>query len=82
MYKYKSLQGEIPYGLISRSCFYSPNLITVDPLEPDIRDLSKSHNYEVMTSLLLEGKYPIEPFKWGLPALQIWMFLASQWLET
>ena len=24
--------GEVPYGLLSRSCFYYPNLITVAPL--------------------------------------------------
>ena len=27
-----------------------------------------------------EAEYPMEPFEWGLPAVQI-LFLASPWLE-
>ena len=34
--------------------------------------MSKSCDYEVMTSLPPEAEYPVEPFQWGLPAVQIW----------
>ena len=37
----------------------------------------KSCNYEVMTSLPPEAEYPMDPFEWGWPDAQIWMFLAS-----
>ena len=30
-----------------------------------------------MMSLPPEGEFAMEPFEWGLPAVQIWMFLAS-----
>ena len=62
--------GEVPYGLLSGSCFYSPNLITVTPLWRWWSHYELMTNgitdYELMTSLLTE--YRIEPFKWGLPA--------------
>ena len=38
------------------------------------RDLSKSCDYEVMTSPPPEAEYPMESFEWGLPAVQIWYF--------
>ena len=28
--------GEVPYGLLSKSCFYCPNLITVVPRDKTI----------------------------------------------
>ena len=66
--------GEVPYGLLSRSCFYCPNLITVAPVTRDKGDLTKSHDYEVMMSLPPDVEYPIEPFEWGLLAAQVWCF--------
>ena len=33
-----------------------------------------SHDYELMTSLPPEAEYPMEPFRWCLPAVQIWCF--------
>ena len=42
------------------------------------RDLSG--DYELMTSLLPEVEYPMEPFQWCLSGLNL-MFLASPWLE-
>ena len=42
--------------------------------------MPKSHDYKVMTSLTSEAKYPMEPFEWGLPAVQIWYFyLLHDW---
>ena len=29
--------------------------------------MSKSHEYEVMTSVPPDARYPKEPFEWGLP---------------
>ena len=66
--------GEVPYELLWRSCFYCPNLITVARVARDIGDLSKSHDYDVMISLAPDAEYPIEPFEWGLPAIQVWCF--------
>ena len=71
--------GELPYGLLSRSCFYCPNLITVASLE--IKRLVKVMwlwGNDVTTS-------------WGrLPNVTLWMrftccpnliLLASSWPE-
>ena len=65
--------GEVPYGLLSRSWFYYPNLIKVSPVTRD-RDSSKSHYYETMTSLPPEAEDPIESLEWSLPDVQIWCF--------
>ena len=62
--------GEVPYRLLSRSCFYCPNLITVASITRDKRDLSKSHDYEVIMSLPLDVEYLTETFEWGLLAVQ------------
>ena len=34
--------GEVPYGLLSRSCFYCSNLITVAPVTRD-KEICQSH---------------------------------------
>ena len=70
---------EVSYGLLPRSWFYCPNLITVAPETRD-RDLSKSCEYGVMTSFPSEEGYPIEPFEWGLPCCLNLMLLAFPWL--
>ena len=57
-----SHNGEVPHGLLSRSCYYLPHL-------------PKSRIYKVMMSLAPEAEYPMEPFEWGLPAVKILMFL-------
>ena len=61
--------GEVPYRLLSTSCFYCPNLVIVAPVTRDKGDLSKSHDYEVMMSLPSDVEYPIELFEWGLCAV-------------
>ena len=33
-----------------------------------------SCDYELMTLLLFEEEYPMQPFQWCLPAVQIWCF--------
>ena len=45
-------------------------MITVAPVTRD-EDLSKSHDYEVMTSLPPDLENQTEPFEWGLPAVQV-----------
>ena len=62
------------YGFLSRSCSYCPNLIAVAPVTRD-RDLSKPHDYEVIMLVPPEVGYPMEPFEWGLPDIQIWCLL-------
>ena len=39
---FTSPNGEVPYGLLSRSCFYYLNLITVAPVTRDI-EICQSH---------------------------------------
>ena len=58
------------FPFVPSVCFYCPNLITVAPVTRD-RDLSKSRDYEVITSVPPEAEYPVEPFERGLPAVQI-----------
>ena len=45
--------------------------------------MSKSHEYEVMISVLPEAGYPIEPFEWSLHTVQIWcVCLLQDWRLT
>ena len=67
---------EVPFGLMSRNCFYCPNLIQLDPMTRD-KEICQSHTNEVMVSVTPKVGYPTELFEWGLPYL---MFLASLWL--
>ena len=38
------------------------------------REKDLSGDYKVMASLPTEVKYPVEPFEWGLLAVQVWCF--------
>ena len=59
--------GDLPYEILSRSCFYCPKLITV---APETRD-------KEICQIPSEAEYPVEPFEWGLPCCLSLMFLAS-----
>ena len=62
------LNGEVPYGLLTRSCFSSPSVTR------DGKDLLKLRVYKAIMSQLLEMENPMEPFEWVLPTAQIWCF--------
>ena len=70
--------GEVPCGLLSQSCFYCPNLITVVPLSLELKRFVRWLWSNVITTT------------WGVPngTLSMMftccpnlMFLASPWLE-
>ena len=57
--------------------FNCPNFITVAPETRD-NEIYQSYEYAVMTSVLSEAWYPIEPFEWSLLSCLNLMLLASQ----
>ena len=54
------------YELLSRSCFYCPNLITAALLQLEIK------RFVQVTCLYADDS--TESFEWGLPDVQIWCF--------
>ena len=49
----------MPYGFLSRACFYCPNLIAVAPVARN-KEISQSHVI-IMTLVPLEVEYSVDP---------------------
>ena len=71
--------GEVPYGLLSRSCFYCPNLITVTLLQLEIkRFVTWLWTNDVTTSW---GRVLNGTLWMRFPCCSNLTFLASPWLQ-